>query len=131
MATDDIIGVVEGLGDRVNGHPEEITNVVPQLVALLHDVQEAPVTTAIIDALGKAWDEAASLETLRFVDHDDDSIRLAVAHAAPAGVETPTGTMLAAETLMRLSRDAVDEIRDWSTFGLGSQLKVDTTEVRE
>jgi len=131
MASSDVIGAVKDLGDRVNGHPEHVATVVPQLIALLDDQREPLVIAAIVDALNKASDEVASLEALRFVDHSDDSVRLAVAHALPAGVESPLGTSLAAAGLMQLTRDPVDEIRDWSTFGLGSQLNVDTTEVRE
>jgi hypothetical protein len=33
--------------------------------------------------------------------------------------------------LIDLSRDEDDEVRDWATFQLGSQMDLDTAEVRE
>ncbi len=58
--------------------------------------------------------------------HQDVIVRRAVAygllrHEAPEAVAV----------LIELSRDADDEVRDWATFGLGSQVEADTPTVRQ
>ena len=47
--------------------------------------------------------------------------------AALLGVNNPT----AIETLIKLSADKADSVRDWATFGIGTQLEVDTPEIRQ
>jgi HEAT repeat protein len=127
---DDLTPRIADLGARVNGHPENIDEVVPQLLALLEEHDDPRVIAQIIDALGCSWDEAANLAVLPYADHPDDAVRLAVTHAIPGGTDSPAGEQQVAEVLIRLSRDEVGEIRDWATFGLGSQLSIDTDEVR-
>lgn len=119
------------LGDRVNGHPENVADALPQLVALLDDHEDPVVLTAIIDALGKSWDETANLSVLPFADHEDPAVRLAVARAIPGGLDSDPAIVTVMDALIRLSRDATDEVRDWATFGIGSILELDTSDVRE
>ena len=49
--------------------------------------------------------------------------------AVPGGTNSPTGEDQVAEVLIRLSRDEVTEIRGHATFGLGSILSIDNTDV--
>jgi len=130
-ARGEVIDLVRSLGDRVNGHPEHVREVVPQLVALLDEHHDPAVIVAIVDALGYAWDEGASLHVLPLADHPDAAVRLAVAQAMPGGVESDAATVAVIDTLIRLSRDDNDAVRDWATFGIGSQFSLDTSEVRE
>jgi HEAT repeat protein len=58
--------------------------------------------------------------------HDCWWVRLALARGLPsAGNSDET-----IETLIVLSRDRNEEVRDWATFGLGSQCEADTDLVR-
>lgn len=118
------------LGDRVNGHPEHVAEVVPQLVALLGEHDDPRVLVGIIDALGCAWDESANLAMLRFMDHPDPQVRFAATCALPGGTDTASGTEQVAAALIRLTTDEDDAVRDWATFGLGSILQIDNDEVR-
>jgi hypothetical protein len=129
--SDDLTQRIAELGARVNGHPEHVPEVVPQLLALLDEHDAPRVIADIIDALGCSWDEAANLAVLPYADHPAAAVRLAVTRAIPGGTDSAHGTELVAEVLMRLTRDDVDEVRDWATFGLGSILPIDTTEVRD
>jgi hypothetical protein len=131
VARDDVLDLVAQLADRVNGHPEHVRDVLPQLVALLDEHHDPAVIAAIIDALGKAWEEEANLRALRFADHSDPAVRLAVAQAIPGAVESKAATEAVTDALIRLSRDDVDEVRDWATFGIGSILELDTSDVRD
>jgi hypothetical protein len=73
---------------KVNGHPENVPSVRPRLLEMLADASEPEVLVAVIDALGKAWDEASSLATLPYGGHPDERVRLAVAQAAAGGPST-------------------------------------------
>lgn len=59
--------------------------------------------------------------------HPDDAVREAVLHAVRR-----SGHPDAVSALINLSRDPVDDLREWATFALGSQLPlVDGVDVRE
>jgi HEAT repeat protein len=59
--------------------------------------------------------------------HSDEAVREAVLHAIRRSSRPE-----AIAALINLSRDAVDELREWATFALGSQLPlVDGPEIRE
>jgi hypothetical protein len=129
--TGNVLARVRQLGDRVNGHPEHVAEAVPELLVLLEEESDPIVIASIVEALGLAWDEEANLRLLPLVDHPDSNVRLAVARALPGGVESFAAVAEVAETLIRLSRDEVDEVRNWATFGIGSQLCIDSLELRE
>ena len=120
----------EQLGMFVNGHPERVGAVLPELQAMLMRNDEPTVLVTIVESLGLAYAEEASLSVLPLADHADPLVRLEVARAAPGGVESDLGVELAADTLIRLMDDSGDDVRDWATFGLGSVLSLDTPEVR-
>src|SRR5205085_793284 len=84
----------------------------------------------VIDALGRAWCSAASEALLPYIGHLDERVRLAVARAVPHDVDGQLEERVA-DALMSLSTDASAEIRDWATFGLGTQLGVDSWVVRD
>ena len=131
VASADVNERVKELADRVSGHPERGSEVVPELLALLRDSEDSAVLVAIVEAINQAWDEQASMELLAFISHPDSGVRRAVAKALPAGIESAEATDRVAEGLMRLCTDDDKVVRDWATFGLGTQLCVDTTVVRD
>lgn len=89
------------------------------------------VIAAAVTALGHVADARARPAMLRLAGHAKAKVRLAVAVALPGttDADAPTGDVV--EALIRLSRDADAEVRDWATFGIGSQLVADTPDVRD
>jgi HEAT repeat protein len=83
-----------------------------------------------VEALGKAWSDAASLALLSLADHPDADVRFAVACALPCGVEHDEAEALVADALCRLAGDESPDVRDWAVFGLGTQMAIDTPAVR-
>jgi HEAT repeat protein len=69
--------------------------------------------------------DAISL-VIRFSDHSDPAVRYAVVQAL-ASAECPE----AITSLVRLSRDTDDDIRDWATFTLGTLFEADTPQIRD
>ena len=70
--------------------------------------------------------ETAERALVGLRDSLDAEVRLAVAHGLGmrAGVE-------GVETLVLLTRDADDDVRNWATFGLVDMVDADTPEIRE
>ena len=62
---------------------------------------------------------------LKLVDHPDDSVRFSLTSAL--AVDVPE----AVAALVKLTADPDEEIRNWSTFGLGTLVSFDTPEIRE
>lgn len=120
----------ERLGDLVNGKPENVAAALPQLLELLRGATDPAILVAAIRALGHAWDEQACLAVLPFATHPDPDVRLEVARAAPGGLDSDDAQTAVAAALIQLSEDVATEIRDWATFGLGSILDIDSTEIR-
>jgi HEAT repeat protein len=88
------------------------------------------VVAAAVTALGHLGDERARAALLGHAGHAASQVRFAVAAALPLLAGEPADPDAVA-ALIRLTRDADPEVRDWATMGLGSQLDVDTPEVRE
>lgn len=131
MSSDSLTIEAERLGYEMNGQPEGVVDTnLPRLFELLGQASTAGELVAVIDALGYAWDEKASLSVLRFADHSNSSVRLAVAQNGANGLDGPEGELAVSPVLIRLSRDSDDDVRDWATFNLGSILELDTVEVR-
>lgn len=61
----------------------------------------------------------------RYVDHPDADVRHAVVLAISAYEDE-----LAVDLLIKLSNDLDSDVRDWATFGLGTQIKSDTPKIR-
>lgn len=99
-------------------------------VASLLELAEDPsreVAIAALFGLGHRASPRALEPMLARVAHDDVEIRYAVAWAMPQVSEDPR----AVAALVKLTRDEDSDVRDWATFGLGTQLaEVDGPEVR-
>jgi hypothetical protein len=127
---EELIERADLLGASVNGHPENTAEVVSKLIAMLGSDQVPEVLDAVIQALGVAWTEEANLAAMAYANHASDDVRLAVACAIPGGLETRPAIEQVAAVLIELSADTVAEIRDWATFGLGTQLSIDGADIR-
>jgi HEAT repeat protein len=79
------------------------------------------IATAFVDLA----DEAAVELLTPLVTHPDADVRSAAVHGL-----LPVARLVVPE-LIALSRDPADHVRDWATFGLGSQTDLDTPELRE
>jgi HEAT repeat protein len=116
----DILGQL-GVPDRA--FPEEC---LPILLALLAEEQDADVLHSIGVALGHLCDPRAIEPLVNLKGHPDPDVRYGVVF----GLLTHEND-LAIRTLIELSCDPANKIRDWATFGLGSQIDTDTPEIRE
>lgn len=98
---------------------------VKALLATMEVETDEGVLDAVCIALGHIHDPATVPSLARFKAHPSAKVRYAVAFAL-AGFED----RMAIQTLIELSRDENELVRDWATFGLGTQIDVDTPEVR-
>lgn len=99
-------------------------------MAAFDPVTTVPVTIAAVSALGHLGDERGLDAVLRHRRHPDDDIRFAVAGALPSIAGDPPSDK-AVDALIELTSDSHSDVRDWATFGLGSQLGIDLPKVRD
>jgi hypothetical protein len=97
---------------------------IPLLENLLDDPDPRVISSAVY-ALGHHHAGGSILRKTSLVSHPSARVREAVAFAV--GGET-TG-FAAVETLIKLSEDLEDDVRDWATFSLGSGM--DSPEIRD
>lgn len=98
---------------------------VAALIRLLEDADEEVVTAAAV-ALGHREDPGAIPQLLRLADHPNVAIRLGVVHGL-TGHSHPD----AIQAMIQLSADSDHDVRNWATFGLGSQIDDDSPGIRE
>lgn len=104
--------------------------VVPEVVRAARAEQDDDVRQDLVDALGKAEDAAWLDDLLTFAGDPAAGVRLAVAMSLPG---MPYGEPLAERAvgaLIALSSDPDPRVRDWATFGLGSQTSQDSPAIR-
>jgi hypothetical protein len=93
---------------------------------------DSSVVRSALAALGKFGPATATADVIAYATSEDDAIRLTVAMALPRFIREllsdEAQSALRALTLLTQDKDGV--IRDWSTFGLGNQTDVDSTEIR-
>jgi HEAT repeat protein len=110
------------LGVPKRRFPKESVKVLRELLAV--DTDEDVLDAACI-ALGHTPDPTAIPSLARLKTHPSVKVRYAVVFAL-AGLED----QLAIKTLIEMSSDREELVRDWATFGLGTQIDVDTPEIR-
>jgi HEAT repeats len=114
------------------GYPENrpfAAETLPILVAACDDGSPVVLDSAIT-ALGHLADPRGLAAVLRQLAHAEVAVRFAVAWALPFLAGDPAaGEAIAA--LIRLSADPDPGVRDWATFGLGSQIQADSAPVRQ
>lgn len=113
--------VLGQLGVPVRTFPEACFQA---LLGLLEDQDNQVVRAAIMSVRHLDADRAAP-HILPFGRHQDSEIRFAVAFAL-CGVKNGDAIAM----LVTLTNDSDAAVRDWATFGLGSQSNVDSEEVR-
>jgi HEAT repeat protein len=129
-STSERVRRAEALGNKVNGAPEHLPEVFPELLATLNEDQTEEVLVAVIEALGHAWTESACLAVVPFTYHPDKSVRLAAVRSMVGGIESKAGSITVAAALMQRFGDEDSEVRDWATFGVGSMLDIDSVKIR-
>lgn len=98
------------------------------LLELLNGESDPVVLDAAIVALGHLRKAEGIKAILEYSDHPDENVRFAVAWALPGGQgDNPEIT----QTLLLLMRDHDADVRDWATFGLGTQSETDSPAIRE
>jgi HEAT repeat protein len=96
------------------------------LLAMLERESRGDVLNSILLALAHQNRAESVLHSFRFRQHADADVRYGVVHVLTGQIEP-----LAVAGLIELTRDPVADIRDWATFGLGTQIDLDTPEIRE
>ncbi len=121
----DVLGQLGKTADhRSNTFPEESYSVITELV---QREREPEVLAAGIAALGHLDNPRAVPLITSFSSHPSPEVRFDVAFALGCFPNDP----LSAETLLRLTQDADEDVRDWATFGLGVLSNTDSDEIRE
>jgi HEAT repeat protein len=116
----DILGQL-GVPERT--FPVECTDI---LCRMLIAEEDAKVLVSVLTALSFQNGADAISQITRFSDHSDPAVRHAVVLAF-ASAECPD----AITSLVRLSRDVDDNVRDWATFTLGTLFETDTSQIRD
>ncbi len=101
------------------------TESVKVLLELLEVETDKDVLYAICIALGHFHDPIATPSLARLKAHGSVRVRYAVVVSLPHCED-----QLAIKTLIEMSSDENELVRDWATFGLGSQIDVDSPEIR-
>lgn len=115
----DILGQ---LGVPKRSFPAESTRLLVPLLALEDDEK---AICAICSALGHLGERDAVSALCRLRSHPSADVRFRLAFALPS---FEGGLVI--ETLIGLSSDQDIDVRDWATFGLGTQIDADTVEIR-
>jgi HEAT repeat protein len=108
-----------------------------ETVPLLARVCSEEISPSVIGSAITAMGHLRRPEALPYVvphaQHADPKVRLAVACALPSLTdwEWVDQAHPAVTTLMQLTSDEDAHVRDWATFGLGTQVNVDGAEVRQ
>jgi HEAT repeat protein len=96
------------------------------LLPMLEQETDVEVLQAVGFALGHLRDPEAIPHLIRLKNHSDDRVRYGVVH----GLLTHEDQR-AIDALIELSQDVDEDVRNWATFGLGSQIETDTSEIRD
>ena len=116
----DILGQL-GVPDRT--FPESCLRT---LLDMLVEEDDHDVLRAVLVALSHLRDPEAIVPASRFRHHPDPDVRHGVVLALTGHEEEQ-----ALNVLIELTRDPEAHVRDWATFALGSQVDVDTPELRD
>jgi HEAT repeat protein len=95
------------------------------LLAMLEGERDPEVLTALGIALGHRQDPRSIAPLASLQDHSDELVRFGVV----LGVSCHEDEQ-AIQTLIHLSSDSDTDVRDWATFGLGTQIDADMPAIR-
>jgi HEAT repeat protein len=98
-------------------------------ISVYNGEQDPQVLVGIVRAIGGAQDERGLPVLMALAVHPDSQVRHQVAVELPMVVgDPPDPDGIAA--FITLSADADPQVRDWATFGLGTQTDADSETVR-
>lgn len=115
--------ILAQLGIPIRSFPLESVALLQNLLPIENDDS---VLDAICIGLGHIHDPTVIPALVQLKTHTSGKVRYAVVFGL-LGFEND----LAIRTLIELSQDQDANVRDWATFGLGSQIVADTPEIRE
>ncbi len=96
---------------------------------MLNTESSPRVLSSVLVAIGHAQESAVTRGTKTiagFRDHRSSEVRYGVAMALLGRTNNNS-----VNTLICLSRDKAPKVRDWATFGLGSEIELDTPSIRK
>ncbi len=114
--------LAQGQARRKTFHDEAVST----LLELLDHESDPRVLSSLGYALGHRWDERTVGPILEFKSHPDANVRFSAVMALLCHSDDR-----AIQALIGLSADEDSDVRDWATFGLGSQIDIDTPEIGE
>lgn len=121
----DVLGQLGKTADhRSNTFAKESYSLITELVQ--RETEPQPLAASIA-ALGHLDNPLAVPLITSFSSHPSPEVRFDVAFALGCFPNDP----LSAETLLRLTQDTDEDVRDWATFGLGVLGNTDSDEIRE
>jgi HEAT repeat protein len=115
--------VLGQLGDPDRSFPDQCLRT---LLRMLETEQDPGVLRAVLVALSHLHRSEAIGLASRFRRHPSPDVRHSVVFALMGHVDGQ-----ALEVLGELTRDPEVQVRDWATFALGTQVELDTPELRE
>ncbi|PTY02059.1 hypothetical protein DB346_10060 [Verrucomicrobia bacterium LW23] len=118
--------LVDILGQNFVQHKNFHSACVEILTSLLNDASSSKLLTAVIYALGQLGTPVRCQCLLPFCQHPDSAVRTAVGWSL-GGCESED----AVKSQIHLSKDIDAEVRDIATFGLGSLISNNTSEIRD
>jgi HEAT repeat protein len=102
------------------------------LAALAEVETDENVCWSIAQALSQVHDPVAAPALVRLAGHPEGDVRALVARALPSSTSPEfQGDPTVVSALIGLMTDDVDEVRDWATFALGTQLGDDSVQIRD
>lgn len=99
----------------------------PLVASVIRRTDDKETLANALCALGWLGDPRGVDLALPYIGHDDSDIRYWVTHALTGMNEDERSI----EGLIRLTIDSCAIVRDWATFGLGSQTEKDSPAIRE
>ncbi|NOK33736.1 hypothetical protein HMI49_11055 [Corallococcus exercitus] len=106
---------------------EFVTKCADEVLSALATEQDAAALNAMGTGLGHLRDARAISALQPFKDHPNADVRMGVVMGL-----MPHRDPVAIQTLIHLSRDSDEDVRNWATFSLGSQAEeVNTPELRD
>ncbi len=102
----------------------------PIVISFCESTGSVPVLRDALAALGHLHDPRGLESVLHLVEHPNEDVRWQVASSLPFVAGDPPDPR-SVEALITLTSDEDSDVRDWATFGLGTQLEIDDERIRQ